>query len=151
MDRCSNSGESSQRRESQKKEDQSAETLCFSKSRLATVGAEPSGQIREEIKTCTQLWREAHVEVKMHKAPQCRNLLEVEIWKKCVPLWREARFKVKISFGAFLEVEMLKKCTPLWCEVHFEVNMLKTWRVRTILGSGDVQKVHAAAAARNTF
>ena len=43
-----------------------------SKSRLAKVaGAEPSGQMRDE--KCTPLWREAHFEVKMYKAPQLRS------------------------------------------------------------------------------
>ena len=70
-----------------------------SKSRLAkAAGAEPAGQMRGEkvhtvvaytsfsdhltlgallevemSKKCTQLWREAHVEVKMHKAPHVRT------------------------------------------------------------------------------
>ena len=40
-----------------------------SKSRLAkAAGAEPAGQMRDE--NCTPLWREAHLQVKMYKAPQ---------------------------------------------------------------------------------
>ena len=43
-----------------------------SKSRFAeAAGAEASGQMRDE--TCNFLWREAHVQVKMYKAPQCRT------------------------------------------------------------------------------
>ena len=43
-----------------------------SKSRLAkAAGAEPCGQMRHE--SCTQLWREAHVQVKMYKTHQRRT------------------------------------------------------------------------------
>ena len=55
-----------------------------SKSRLAkAAGAEPSG----EMKNCTRLWREAHLQVKMCKIHQVRTgpLLEVEMLKKCTP------------------------------------------------------------------
>ena len=66
-----------------------------SKSRLAkAAGAEPAGQMRDD--KCTPLWREAHLEVKMPKAPQHRSTLEVEMLKKCTPLWREAHFEVKM-------------------------------------------------------
>ena len=77
----------------------------------------------EMSKKCTPLWREAHLEVKMLKAPHV---------------------------GSLLEVQMSKKCTPLWCEAHFQVKMLKTLGVRTTFGSSDVEKVHAVVA-RRTF
>ena len=78
---------------------------------------------RWEMKNCTPLWREAHFEVKMYKAPQLRTLLRVAMWKKCTPLWREA---------------------------HFEVKMYKAHQVWTTFGSWDVEKVHAVVA-RSTF
>ena len=78
---------------------------------------------RWEMKSCTPLWREAHLEV------------------KCVKNW---------GFGPPLEVEMSKKCTPLWREAHFEVKMYKTHHSRTTFGSCDVEKVHAVVA-RSTF
>ena len=78
---------------------------------------------RWEMKSCTPLWREAHLEV------------------KCVKNTR---------FGPLLEVEMSKKCTPLWREAHFEVKMYKTHHCRTTFGSWDVEKVHAVVA-RSTF
>jgi len=65
-------------------------------------------------KKCTQLWHEAHFEVKSVK---------------------------KIDgYGALLdvEVEMSKKCTPLWREAHFEAKMLKTLGARTTFGGSDV-------------
>ena len=41
----------------------------------------------EMSKKCTPLWREAHFQVKMVKAPHVRTT--------CTPLWREAHFQVK--------------------------------------------------------
>ena len=64
---------------------------------------------------------EAHIEVKMHKTPQCRT-----------------------TFA------MSKKCTPLWREAHFEVKIYKAPQCRTTFGSCDVEKVHAVVA-RSTF
>ena len=122
-----------------------------SKSRLAkAAGAEPAGQMRDEqlhavvarstfpsqnvrcgpllavkmSKKCTQLWREAHLQVKMRKK-----------YIRCGPL---------------LAVDMSKKCTPLWREAHLEVKMHKTHQVRTTFGSSDVEKVHTVVA-RSTF
>ena len=83
--------ESQKRREEKKKEDQKEDAgarkgrkvakhcvfpmICGSggsKSRLAkAAGAEPSGQMN--LKNCTPLWREAHLEVKMYKAHQVRS------------------------------------------------------------------------------
>ena len=78
---------------------------------------------RWEMKSCTPLWREAHLEVKMLKTP---------------------------GFGPLLEVAMSKKCTPLWREAHFQVKMYKAHEVRTTFGRWDVEKVHAVVA-RSTF
>ena len=87
---------------------------------------------RWEMKNCTLLWREAHVEVKMHTKD--------------------------LMFGAFLEVEKVhavvaqstfqsekcKKRTVLWklsCwkklrrEAHFEVKMCRTLQCRSTFGS----------------
>ena len=79
---------------------------------------------RWEMKSCTPLWREAHLEVKMYKTHQ--------------------------GVEPLLEVAMSKKCTPLWREAHFEVKMYKTHHSRTTFGSWDVEKVHAVVA-RSTF
>ena len=59
---------------------------------------------RWEMKSCTPLWREAHLEV------------------KCVKNWG-----VRTTFG---KLRCWKKCTPLWREAHFEVKMYKTPHVR---------------------
>ena len=51
---------------------------------------------RWEMKNCTPLWREAHVQVKMYKNARSGPLLAVAMSKKCTPLWREAHFEVKM-------------------------------------------------------
>ena len=79
---------------------------------------------RWEMKNCTPLWREAHLQVKMYKKHQ--------------------------GFGPLLEVEMLKKCMPLWREAHLQVKICKTHHGRTTFGSWDVEKLHAVVA-RSTF
>ena len=101
-------------------------------------------------KKCTPLWREAHFEVKMYKAP----LLEVVMSKSARRCGAKHISKSKCTkhtiLGPLLEVAMSKKCTPLWREAHFEVKMYKTHQVRTTFGSCDVEKVHAVVA-RSTF
>ena len=78
---------------------------------------------RWEMKNFTPLWREAHLQVKMHK---------------------------HLRSGPLLEVAMSKKCTPLWREAHLQVKMYKALQLRTTFGSCDVEKVHAVVA-RSTF
>ena len=91
----------------------------------------------EMSKKCTPLWREAHFQVKMHKA----RGVWTTFWrfdghpmlKKCTPLWREARFQVKMyeargvwtTFWRFDGHPMSKKCTPLWRQAHLEVKSVK--------------------------
>ena len=67
---------------------------------------------RWEMKKCTPLWREAHVEVKIYNTHHSRTTLEVEMSKKCTRLWREA---------------------------HFEVKMYKTHHVRTTFGRSELR------------
>jgi len=65
-------------------------------------------------KKCTPLWRKAHLEVKMRKAPHVRS--------------------------TFVEVEILKKCTPLWRKAHLEVKLLSKWQQKIMFGPDlDVQ------------
>ena len=49
-----------------------------------------------EIKNCTPSWREADLEVRIHKAPLLGALLEVEMSNKCTRLCLEAHFEVKL-------------------------------------------------------
>ena len=129
-------------------------------------------------KKCTPLWREAHFEVTMYKAPGIRTTFggsDVEqvhavvarstfrsqnvqstpgpdhFWKlRCRKSARRCGAKHILKFGPLLEVEMSKKCTPLWREAHFEVKMLKAPGIRTTFGGSDVEQVHAVVA-RSTF
>ena len=105
---------------------------------------------RWEMKSCTPLWREAHLQVKRYKTPQLRTTFgscNAESARRCgakhISKWKGTKH---LSVGPLLEVEMSKKCTPLWREAHFQVKMYKTRQVRTTFGSWDVEKVHAVVA-----
>ena len=107
---------------------------------------------RGEMNKCTPLWREAHVEVKMYKTPQCRTALgswHVEkvhaivarstfpsqnAQSTSVPRVRPVRSGSGQSSaecpaypgaGPLLEVDMSKKCTPSWREAHSQVKSEK--------------------------
>ena len=126
------------------------------------AGAEPSGQMRDEklhavvarstpgskqrtkhlmfgrlleiemSKKCTPLWREAHFQVKMYKAHQCRTTFrswDVEKVHAAVArsTFSKSKWAKHTSSRPLLEVEMSKKCTPLWREAHVQVKMYKTY------------------------
>ena len=74
---------------------------------------------RWEMKNCTPLWREAHLQVKMYKTPGSRT-----------------------TFGSW-DVE---KVHAVVARTHFEVKMYKALQPRTTFGSCDVEKVHAVVA-----
>ena len=109
---------------------------------------------RWEMKSCTPLWREAHLEVKMLKKTRGLD----HFWKlRCRKSARRCGAK-HISkskctkhtiLGPLLEVEMLKKCAPFWREAHFEVKMYKTHHVRTIFGGSDVEKSACRCGAKH--
>ena len=110
---------------------------------------------RWEMKKCTPLWREAHLEVKMYKTHHSRTTFgSWDVEKVHAVVARSTFWSQNVQntprFGPLLEVEMSKKCTPLWREAHFEVKMYKTHQVRTTFGSWDVEKVHAVVV-RSTF
>ena len=105
---------------------------------------------RWEMKNCTPLWREAHVEVKMYKTHHARTTFgswDVEKVHAVVArsTCRSQKCTKHTRSGPLLEVAMSKKCTPLWREAHFEVKMHKTHQARTTFGSWDVE-VHAVVA-----
>ena len=113
---------------------------------------------RWEMKNCTPLWCEAHLEVKMYKTHHGRTTFgscDVEkvhavVARSTFPSQNVQNTIKHLSVGRLLAVEMSKKCTPLWREAHFEVKMHKTHQLRTTFGSWDVEKVHAVVA-RSTF
>ena len=108
----------------------------------------------EMSKKCTPLWREAHFEVKMYKAPLSDHFWKLRCRKSARRCGAKHISKSKCTkhtmLGPLLEVAMSKKCTPLWREAHFEVKMYKALHVRAIFGGSDVEKVHAVVA-RSTF
>ena len=72
----------------------------------------------EMSKKCTELWREAHFQVKMYKTPH-----------------------VRATFGGSDVEKVSKKCTPLWREAHFEVKSVKKLGVLSLFWREDVEKV----------
>jgi len=67
---------------------------------------------------CTPLWRKAHLQVKMYKAPQLRSTFgSCDVEQNARRCGAKHISKSKCtkdrSFGALLEVAMSKKCTPL--------------------------------------
>ena len=110
---------------------------------------------RWEMKNCTPLWREAHLQVKMYKTPPLRTTFGSCDVEKVHAVVARSTFPSQnvqkhTRSGPLLEVAMSKKCTPFWREAHFQVKMHKAHQVRTTFGSWDVEKVHAVVA-RSTF
>ena len=137
----------SEKRKSQKKEDAGARKV--EKSRFTVFFqwfVAPEGRkvgslkrrvrshlARWERKNCTPLWRQAHFEVKMYKAPQLRSTFgswDVEnvhtvVARSTCRSQNVQNTAKHLSVGPLLEVEMSKKWTPLRRKPHFEVKMYK--------------------------
>ena len=79
---------------------------------------------RWEMKNCTPLWREAHLQVKMYKTPQLRTAFGS---------WDVEKVHAVVARTKHI---LKSKCTKHHC--------------RTTFGSWDVEKVHAVVA-RSTF
>ena len=129
--------------------------LGGSKSRLAK-GEGRSHVARGEMKNCTPLWREAHLQVKMHKRHHPRtNFGSSDVEHAAVARGTftsknvntpptDHFWKFRCGFGPLLEVGMWKNCRPLW---HEELSQNdKTHHARTTFASWHVQKWHAAVA-----
>ena len=106
-------------------------------------------------KKCTPLWREAHFQVKMYKAHQCRTTFGSWDVEKVHAVVARSTFPSQNAQNTprsdhFWKLRCRKKCTPLWREAHFQVKMYKAHQCRTTFGSWDVEKVHAVVA-RSTF
>ena len=106
---------------------------------------------RWEMKTCTLLWREAHLQVKKLKTPQVRTTLGSWDVGKVHAVVARSAFRSqnaqntqgsdhfwKLRFGPLLEVAMSKKCTPLWRSTFGTQNVQNTtcsrpfWRFRCV-------------------
>ena len=108
---------------------------------------------RWEMKSCTPLWREAHLQVKMLKTPHARSTFgswDVEKVHAFVARSRFASEKAKkphvvarnrflsqhvqntLTFGPlFGSWDVEKVWCMLWCEADFEVKMYKTHHARS--------------------
>ena len=78
------------------------EVVAWSKFRSQNVQNTPCSD--HFWKFSTQLWREAHFQVKMYKTHHART-----------------------TFGSSDVEKVSKKCTLLWREAHFEVKSVKNW------------------------
>ena len=102
----------------------------WSKSRLAkATGAEPSGQMRDEI--ARRCGAKRISKSKMYKAqPKSEALLEsCDVEKVHAVVARSTFPNQNVQ-----NTDMSEKCTPLWREAHFQVKMLKPPHVRTTFG-----------------
>ena len=121
---------------------------------------------RWEMKNCTQLWREAHLQVKMCKIHQVRTTFGSWDVEKVHAVVARSTFRSQNAQNTpvsdhFWKLRCRKsacrcgakhiskpKCTkhhmlaplfePLWREAHFEVKSVKNWRVRSTFGRSDV-------------
>jgi len=94
----------------------------------------------EMLKKCTPLWREAHFEVKMYKAPQHRTAFgscDVEKVHAVVARSTFGSQNVKNTRGSD---HYWKLRCRMWREAHLEVKVLKTLGVQTTFGSSDLEK-----------
>ena len=110
---------------------------------------------RWEMKNCTPLWREAHLQVKMYKAHQVRTTFgscDVEKVHAVVARSTFASQNAQNTPGSdhFWKLRCRKSARRLWREAHLQVKMYKTPQLRTTFGDSDVEKVHAVVA-RSTF
>ena len=110
---------------------------------------------RWEMKNCTPLWREAHLQVKMYKAPQRRTTFgswDVEnvhavVARSTFPSQNVQNTPLSDNFWTRRCQKSARRCG----EKHtWKSKCTKTPQRRTTFGSWDVQKVHATVA-RSTF
>ena len=109
----------------------------------------------ETSKKCTQLWREAHFQVKMYKTHHFRSTFgSCDVEKVHAVVARSTFPSQNVHNTPFsdilrppLEVEMSKKCTQLWREAHFQVKMYTTHHSQTF--SGHLWKLRCRKSARS--
>ena len=107
---------------------------------------------RWEMKNCTPLWREAHLQVKMYKTHNVRTTFgSWDVEKVHAVVARSTCRSENVQSTTCSRSSDVEKCTLLWREAHVEVKMYKTPpHVRATFGGSDVEKVHAVVA-RSTF
>ena len=80
----------------------------------------------------TQLWREAHFQVKRVKNWRasdhfCKLRCRKSARRCGAKHISKSKCTKHINVGPLLEVEMSKKCTPFWREGHFQVKHVNNW------------------------
>ena len=110
-----------------------------SKSRLAkAAGAEPSGQMRDEISHAV-VARSTFRSQNVQSTAASDHFWKLRCRKSARRRGAKHISKSKCTkhpiLGPLLEVEMSKKCRPLWREAHFQVKLYKTPHSRTTFGS----------------
>ena len=108
---------------------------------------------RWEMKNCTPLWREAHLQVKMYKTPGSRSTFGSWDVEKVYAVVARSTFPSQNVQNTPASDHFWKlRCrkSARLCEAHFEVKMYKTQHVRTTFGGSDVEKVHTVVG-RSTF
>ena len=106
------------------------------------------------MKNCTPLWREAHFQVKMHKAHHARTTFGSRDVEKVHAVVARSTFRsqnVQSTPGSdhFWKLRC-GKVHAVVREARFQVKMYKTHHAGTTFGSCDVEKEHAVVA-RSTF
>ena len=109
---------------------------------------------RWEMKNCTPLWREAHLEVKMYKTHQVRTTFGSWDVEKVHAVVARSTFRsqnVKNTRGSdhFWKLRCRKSARRCGAK-HISKAKCTKHQVRTTFGSWDVEKVHAVVA-RSTF
>ena len=81
------------------------------------------------LKKRMPLWREAHLEVKMHKTPQCRSTFGSSDVEKVHAIVVGSTFPSQNAQSTpcsdYFWKLTSKKCTPFWREANFEVKSVK--------------------------
>ena len=148
--RCSNSGESSQRRERVRRERDSGKKIRRKK---INQGARKG---RKVAKHCvfTMFCGSGGSKNRLDKAAGAEPYMVVWEMKNCMPLWHEARVEAKM-----LKAPQLRSISGSWHiqKVHtvvarstFWSQMPKAPHVRTTFGAWDVEKVHSVVV-RSVF
>ena len=104
-----------------------------------------------EMKTCTPLWREAHVEVNMYKTHQLRTTFgswgveNVHALVARSTFWSQ-HVQNTSAPDHFWKLRCRKRARSCGAKHIFEVNMYKTHQLRTTFGSWGAENVHAVVA-----
>ena len=107
---------------------------------------------RWEMKNCTPLWREAHFQVKMYKAPHSRTTFGCRKSARRCGAKRFCKWKSKrhLTFGPLLEVAMSKKVHAVVAWSAFASEKVKDTARSDHFWKLPCRKVHAFVA-RSTF